>query len=266
MTEPNSETIQPDQGQSVPGVHPHTEADQPSGQPQVDPSLSSSVQPPPRHEKPSKDCRPDQTPVLKYVLEILVAGIVAAYTFAAFQQLAVMRQQLNEMIDAQRPWVGVSGDLVMTRPPRFWVNPVRTTIQTEIYSTWSIQNFGNSPSRKVNHTLVLSSTAPTETQKIACAIGDQIHENPSAFVQVLFPGNKIQFPETNQVTAIRADEITDIWLVGCITYEDGAGTVHHTKLIWISDTDNSKSAVALSSPHLNWTPFTKFRLVKSEAD
>jgi hypothetical protein len=94
--DPDSNSVLPNQ-EPIDSVTPHAEANQESGQPPVDPPLGPNIQPSPEHTKPSEECRPDQTPIGKYVLEVLAAGILASYTFAAFQQLGAMSGQLTEM-------------------------------------------------------------------------------------------------------------------------------------------------------------------------
>lgn len=66
--------------------------------PPFDHSLQPHIQPSPEHKAKSNECRPDQTPIGKHVLEVVAAGILAAYTVAAFYQLFTMNGQLQQMI------------------------------------------------------------------------------------------------------------------------------------------------------------------------
>lgn len=94
--EPDSNSIPANQV-SIDRIAPQSETDQKSSQTPINPPLGPNIPPPPRCKKPSKECRPDQTPVGKHVLEVLAAGILAAYTVAAFWQLDAMRGQLGQM-------------------------------------------------------------------------------------------------------------------------------------------------------------------------
>ncbi len=96
MAESDSNSIPPNQ-ESIDGITPQAKADQKSGQPQVESPLGSDIKPSPDHKGNTEHCRPDQTPTGKHILEVLAAGILACYTFAAFQQLGVMSDQLGQM-------------------------------------------------------------------------------------------------------------------------------------------------------------------------
>jgi hypothetical protein len=220
---------------------------------------------------------------------LAVIGIIALCIYGG--QLKVMRGQLDEMSASRRPWVGPVGELKMIRPPGFWADeridwppefakanpgiastpPLR---YVEVYTSWSIQNFGNSPARRVNHTLLayVSNDAnnPTaEVRNMACKVGNQMVANPNVNATVLFPGNVIAFPPTNAIAGVPRDmtDILGVWLVGCVTYEDTAGNIHHTKILWASDLSNAPAReVALENMRLTWLPFKSFRLVESDVD
>src|ERR1700685_1921008 len=85
--------LQPD----IDRISPEGAPTQEGGQPPINPSLGPDVNLPPEHENSAPHCRPDQTPTAKYVLEVLAAGILSAYTVAAILQLGAMRGQLAQM-------------------------------------------------------------------------------------------------------------------------------------------------------------------------
>jgi hypothetical protein len=62
------------------------------------PPVPTAANPAPEHKAETYQCRPDQTPIMKLVLEVLAVAVVGAYTVAAYQQLDVMRGQLGEII------------------------------------------------------------------------------------------------------------------------------------------------------------------------
>jgi hypothetical protein len=95
--EPGSNCGSPNQ-EPIHSITPQANTDQERGQPPVDPPLGPDVKLTPEHQQDSKHCRPDQTPIGKYILEVLAAGILAVYTVAAIQQLGVMRGQLGEIV------------------------------------------------------------------------------------------------------------------------------------------------------------------------
>jgi len=94
--ESDSNSVLPSK-EPIDGMTPQAEANQKSGQPPADPPFRPDVNPAPEHKKHSEHCRPDQTPIGKHILEVLAAGILAAYTVAAFQQLGVMSDTLTEI-------------------------------------------------------------------------------------------------------------------------------------------------------------------------
>jgi len=244
------------------------------------------------HKKSLKRSWRSSGPVAK--LTVVFAGIAALstaiYSIFAGGQLLIMRGQLHEMNAAKRPWVGLSGELKMTRPPNFRVSeslprqievlkksyphiddPI---ISIEVWTSWSIQNSGGSPARRVNHTLIAyasedANDPPTEVKNMACTIGNQMSVNPRVLSPSVFPGSVVPIPEGNEILGLArgTKSILGIWLIGCITYEDTAGNVHHTKIFWASDLSNApKPELVIENPPLSWTPFTRFRLVESDVD
>jgi hypothetical protein len=246
------------------------------------------------HEKSLKRSWKSSGPVAK--LTVVFAGIAALstsiYAIVACGQLWVMHGQLDEMTTTRRPWVGLSGELKMTRPPNFQVsgtpgpspileklkerypNVDKPIVQVEVWVTWAIQNYGASPARHVQHTFFAYATddprnPPTETKNMACVIGNQMESYPEVLTTALFPSNTITIPETNGVSGMipGTKNIAAVWLVGCITYEDTATNRHHTRILWVSDSSSAgKPELAIENPPLTWTPFTKFRLVESDVD
>jgi hypothetical protein len=243
------------------------------------------------HKKSFKRSWKSSGPVAK--LTVVFAGIAAMsttiYAIFAGGQLLVMRGQLDEMSVARRPWVGLYGELQMTRPPNFRVQePIewpaefakahpdianaKPLIYMEVYASWAMQNFGASPARRVNHTLLAygsqdANKPPAEVVDMPCKVGNQMNNDPAVGAPVMFPGNMVPIPETNAITTLPDKGILGLWLVGCITYEDTSGTIHHTKILWASDLSNApKRELALENPPIWWTPFTKFRLVESDVD
>lgn len=85
---PQDNPVQSDNPQAETGNENH---------PPVSSVVQSHIPPPPEHPKQTEHCRPDQTPIGKYFLEVLAACILAAYTVAAFMQLGVMSGQLTQM-------------------------------------------------------------------------------------------------------------------------------------------------------------------------
>ena len=233
-------------------------------------------------------------PVAK--LTVVFAGIAALsttiYAIFAGGQLLVMHGQLDEMGIARRPLVGPVSELRMTRPPSFDTSltpepsPLleelkkkypyidRPVVSINVSVSWTIQNFGASPARRVEHTLFAYATddpknPPSETKNMACVIGNQMESHPEVLATVLFPGNAVIIAETNAISAMipGTKKIAAVWLVGCITYEDTAGKLHHTRILWISDAlGGGNPELAIERPPVTWTPFTKFRLVESDVD
>jgi len=230
-------------------------------------------------------------PVAK--LTVVFAGIAALsttiYAIVAGGQLLVMRGQLDEMSAAKRPWIGPIGELKMLRPPSFEVNDTprgskelikkypslaEPLISIEVHASWSIQNFGASPARRVmDETLLHASddanSPPDEVRNLTCKVGEQMGQNQNISATAIFPGGVISIPDRQSTTFLPAGTkaILGLWLVQCITYQDTLGKIHHTKVLWASDLSHSpQPEFAVEKPPLQWTPFTKFRLVDSDVD
>jgi hypothetical protein len=81
-------------------INPQENSGEENRQPPVNPSVQPDIQPAPEHPRETEHCRPDQTPIGKYILEVLAAAVLAAYTIAAYMQLGVMSGQPGQMQSA----------------------------------------------------------------------------------------------------------------------------------------------------------------------
>ncbi|MBZ5628316.1 MAG: hypothetical protein LAO06_05550 [Acidobacteriia bacterium] len=159
---------------------------------------------------------------------LAVIGVIALCIYGG--QLAVMRGQLAEMkkttVIAQRPWLGIDGNATLEKPDHRWV------------AKFKIRNYGLSPGlhsvfagETANHPL----TADIAKLKIeeACSRGEALTgtelypNNSQGHGYTIFPGAPSQ-TENITISAGPAPE-TAVALLGCMTYLDQFGTLHHTR-------------------------------------
>lgn len=99
---------QPTANAIPPNNNPAQKNEDPPICPPVDPN---SVIPNGQQKEPCH-CRPDQTPVMKIVLEVMGLIILTAYTIAAFRQLGIMRDQLTQMKTSSEQSGSQTNDLI----------------------------------------------------------------------------------------------------------------------------------------------------------
>lgn len=83
----------------IDAIPPDKEPSQKSGQPPAggSPPFNRQVVATEEHHNEPHHCRPDQTPIMKIVLEVIAVGVGCSYTLAAIMQLGVMRGTLEQM-------------------------------------------------------------------------------------------------------------------------------------------------------------------------
>lgn len=218
------------------------------------------------------------------------AVVIAAFTVFTFWQVkrqADATRKANDLTQRQwetqnRPWVGLSGDVVFPKPPTFQVFQSATPLNTGVDLEWTfnIKNAGLSPAFKTaSDTQVLMATdnlqPPTLQMQFACRNADWRAKQEGS---VLFPssaGITVNSPAGMGGVVgsfqIEITKIRRIWMMTCISYQGQANeAVHHTKF-WIV----SNKIPDLPPPEVierraivtfYRLPITGWGLMKAEAD
>ena len=96
----------------------------------------------------------------KTILEVVAVAIGAAYTLAAFFQLRSMNNQLEQMRDARRAWLGTSSDIIPVAPAPASFTPLKAGDGTNWLNMWmkykvDIKNVGATPALEEHDAFVL---------------------------------------------------------------------------------------------------------------
>jgi hypothetical protein len=237
-------------------VRPEHTAAQSGQQADTDPLLHPNIQPTPRNEKQRKQCRPDQTPLGKQILEVTAIAVVFAYTTYAALQWRVMYK-------AQRPWVGVVLERVTIKKPP----PGSTAQYNNLAISMTVKNYGSSPAlwvdpefrpiwdrrevRREQETKTCPFAAYRESGKEAHAKG---FGEVKGFGQTIFPQSTLPWDGQTGFFPLwpppfdhpPRNEALRIWVSGCIVYRDQNDDVYQTR--WC----------VYSPPVRNWDEFDKF--------
>ena len=186
-----------------------------------------------------------------------------------------IKQNERQWKAQNRPWIGLSGNVEFTKQPEFQVFTATAAKSTAIDLDIVIKtkNYGISPAFKAaSRTEVLLTgnavTIPQDQMKGACSLADQDGESEGS---VIFPSGEIVSSfGTTTGQPIELTKIRRVWIAGCIAYQDGANTIHHTKF-WIRSfmvPDNSNPTVLeRKSIYTRFSlPIAGWAVVKTEAD
>lgn len=241
--EPDSHSILPDQ-QGTDGVTPQTKATQESKQATPESPVGSYVQTALEHKRNTHHCRPDQTPIGKYILEVLAAGILGAYTVAAIQQLRVMSGQLTQMTQqsntiqrqleaTDRPWitdtVRSASEFTASNGAFSWAVTIRAenvghSVATAIFPQAKLiaiqgADFIDAPRRKAR-----------ELCDEVSARFEKVKKDPVVWSNAIFPGDSSEFTsnpilwpsEINSATTfdggVKVGRSVIPMLIGCVEY------------------------------------------------
>jgi hypothetical protein len=181
--------------------------------------VPTKTNPPNAHKRTTANCRPDQTPIGKMILEVLAVAIGACYTVAALWQLNVM----NETLKLERPWVGPASGGDATR---LLGDPI-TKILTGV--DWRYQNGGRSPATHVMVSLkfdtgprardVTENTLPHASE---CDPEPTLKQGGILLVPGLFsPSARATVPpEIEPLMGKVTDDKIGLYLIGCVWYTD----------------------------------------------
>lgn len=141
---------------TVNAIPPNDDPGQKSGQPPIAgrPPVNPNAIVSKTKQKGSYYCRPDQTPVMKIVLEVIAVVVGCAYTIAAYQQLTVM----GDTLKLERPWIGPTG---RQKEGHNYTDPITkksSCTWTEV--NWYFQNGGRNPAVRTRINIVVKLGPP----------------------------------------------------------------------------------------------------------
>lgn len=215
---------------------------------------------------------------------IAVAALWSAWIFQGQLTEARRATDLGEKQwkAQQRPWVGLSGNVELPKPPLFqvFVSTASKATAIELHIVFKIKNFGVSPALKTaseveielrDNTLTLSQYA----MKGACSHADWTSqgEGSVAFANsVVFPTGELS-ASFDSITGqpIELSKIRRIWIAGCIAYQDQVSNVEHHTKFWIMSymvPENAVPTVIEKNPIMTkfTLPIDGWEVVKTEAD
>ena len=207
------------------------------------------------------------------LIALVVYVIVTSQTLKETKKQAAASQgQLNLMRFGQRPWLGVFGQVVINRPPHFQV--IADSVGLEMEGRYVVKNFGTSPAfdenSSISFQLPMADTAITRppAYRIPCFDYDTRQRKG----EVIFPGSGVNqgFTQlvgtTTTIPGKRITEVSHIWLLGCISYNDAESKIHHTKFWLRSVFPPNASWITIDNGVFRYMPILGFESWGEEAD
>lgn len=179
-------------------------------------------------------------------LGLILLGVYTGYTIKMYRANKDAADAAKSAADtaarqldlSTRPWVGIKG---IIRFENFLIAPVsQSDFRMNVNIVYALENSGNSPARRVAGEMVAKITSqnalPNEWRSFTCDSVEQIsigNPNPDFGTLVVMPKDSIEMRLTTN-TPIPSDvkQVTVIWVIGCIAYQDTVGKMHHTKLLY----------------------------------
>jgi hypothetical protein len=150
------------------------------------------------------------------------------------KQVTAAQHQLDVMRSAQRPWIGIFGTMSLSSEPVF---KVRTrSISVTMEGVYTLKNFGTAPAFNVASNVMLwipadvkESANPPDEDMILC-----LDSTIPGKGEILFPGSPGIIQGFSQVSGRTIpgktiNEVAHMWIIGCVSYQDGTRTIHHTR-------------------------------------
>lgn len=190
---------------------------------------------------------------------------------------AQLSQAESEWKVQQRPWVGLSGNVVL-KPPSFFVFKANRESRTQFNAdvTFALKNVGPSPAFHASWELWTLQTdnasvlLPQRQMNLACSLADSETKESGTVIFPNGPDNVANVSEEGG-DQIEWTEIRRIWIVGCISYTTAVDTViHHTRFWTVSyliPKGTSRSVVKDDQEGTEFTlPINGWLMIKTEAD
>jgi len=260
---------------SANAIPPYANPNQKTSQPPTGsiPPVNRKVVIAEKHQNESHHCRPDQTPIMKLVLEVLGVAILAAYTVAAFKQLGIMSEQITEMKNARIQSETDNAKAIMAQQviaqtglvasqknfeessknsenafrdeQRAWVgalNAADVVIKEGEVPSFRVlvTNSGKTPALHLRSVVTAKSRPKGQTAPL---VYPPLTKGQLISDFVLQPNAQYSLisPPSAPLTKLQADLITSgdmiLWIFGKIRYQDASRRVHHTKFCFVMSPD-----------------------------
>ena len=172
-------------------------------------------------------------------------------TIAALrEQAGIMRGQLNEMRDEQRPWIYAAGIKLADRLS-VDANGIRISL------LFRVTNVGHLPATQTDISLSALPAIPSHGEKTFTDVArDTCYGNSFGSSFAVFPGDS---PEQEITTYLSSNQIVEFqngqglhsgyvspYVIACVRYGDPSGLPHHTPyLLWILETEGGRACCAI---------------------
>lgn len=162
------------------------------------------------------DAPREKSKAADWVMIFLTVLVVIAAFWSAFIFQGQLTAARDTLVIAQRPWLGIDSSPAIVVEGAHWKIVFR------------VKNYGPSPAL---HSVFASGTdnapidfsAAERTIKQACARGEALTNDPEGHGYTIFPGSS----QPQDITIDRSQ--TAVYLLGCLTYLDQFGALHHTR-------------------------------------
>jgi hypothetical protein len=205
------------------------------------------------------------------ILVVEVFGLLGLFYYACTtaRMWKEMQEQTRIQRSAQRPWLGISGQIRIVNGPSWrFSNPNFTNLLLE--GTYSVKNHGTSPAFGANtwtNVVIQNDTVKRPSKDLWGLCPDRDAE--LGIGELVYPGTEFVGGFSVQTAFDKAShpELARIWLLGCISYQDGDHHLHHTRF-WLRSThpDNSQWIEERTNPPFRHMPITGFESWGEEAD
>jgi hypothetical protein len=244
--------------------------------------VGSDIEPSPENQQETHKCRPDQTPMAKWILEgaAVLLGIFVAWIYngqlgVMNSQLRTMKDQMKDTVESRRAWLGASPTFNLAMNPVFSVmeqNGKKRVLVAMELTGW-IRNSGVTPALSEHDFfwIVWNKTAPI-------VLGNQCSQNFHFWEsdlniprgQAVFPGEEKPVKTVPMTTALLGEserDLAGISLIGCIYYRDMQRVEHHTEVVYYMRYKEKVFPKQLyAGIDVLYTPIDAFQMVEAKAD
>jgi hypothetical protein len=224
---------------------------------------------PPAQSQSAKGQHP-HAPWWRTTAEIIGIAAVVWYAFLTNHMWKEMREQTRIQTAAQRPWLGMFGQVSLTAPPIYRVG-APGQVELGLEGAYVVRNFGASPAFYANNwvsiELLMSDSTITRppVSRVFCVDGPtKLHEG-----EVIFPDSGVNFGFNQQIARLipgkNITEVNRVWLTGCISYVDGAQQLHHTRF-WLRSAHPDNAQWIVLTNGFRYMPINGFESWGEESD
>ncbi len=244
-------------------------------------------------KKSESDAKQDDHHRKRLLLVQWILCIATIGTFcAALYYARTSQRQLDAMELARRPWIGIDDGVSIDylnvdifRDGTMATPKGMVGVNLNVSGVITIRNSGASPALEERWTLNAVPAEGKYTSDSPPPINCNTKRGVSGKSRILLPGatpTKFEASGFNGTGPIEADtgpgptnfpentvndDVSEIWLIGCINYKTSAGDmIHHTKFWLLSTYPQNSPWVPNYNDHGRHMPFSGFETFREEAD